>query len=140
MMQRLSKAALAASPNVVRLPTASSRMVDNYRFKEQREAGRRAKNASPFKTRYIDPQVRAKLPDAAALLLVERTPELLLLLAIFESLSMAQQLQIRAQCDLFKHTGAAGRGAAMLVETRTIADSVTLDAALKVLREEARNG
>lgn len=135
MRQRLSKAALAASPNVVRLPTAAPRMVDNYRFAEQRRAGRAARESSPFADRYIHPHVRAKLPDAAALLLVERTPELLLAIALFETLDEEKRRQVRAQCEMLKYTGPSARGAAALIQIRTIGDSVNLDAAMSLLQE-----
>lgn len=139
MRQRATKAILAISPNVVPLPTAAPRMVDNHRFAAQRKAGRQAKDASPFKARYIDPQVRAKMPDAAALLMVERSPELLLAIAIFEALDEPQKRQVRGQCQLLKTTGAAARGAAVMTEVRTIGESLALDAAMAKVREIAED-
>jgi hypothetical protein len=138
-MARLTKAAIAASPNVVRLPTAAPRQVINWRFAEQRRASIASRKDSPFRHRYIDPHVRAKLPDAAALLEVERTPELLLALAIFQALAPEQQAQVRADCEIMKHTGIAARGAATMVQVRTYGDSASLDAAISLLRE-GRNG
>lgn len=135
MFQRLTKAVLAASPNIVRLPTAAPRQVSNRRFTEQRQAAGLARRSSPFKDRYIHPQVRAKLPDAAALLLVDRTPELLLSIALFEALNEDQKQRVRNQCEMLKFTGPEARGAAVLVQLRTIGDSVDLDAAMTLLRE-----
>lgn len=135
MRQRLTKAALATSPNVVRLPTAAPRMVDNHRFAAQRRAGGKARKESPFADRYISPCVRAKLPDAAALLLLDRTPELLLSIALFEALSEDQKRQVRSQCEMLKFTGPSARAAAAVIQVRTIADSVALDAALTLLRQ-----
>lgn len=42
-MARLTKAILAASPNVVQLPTAASRRVNNNRYREQWKAGQAAR-------------------------------------------------------------------------------------------------
>jgi hypothetical protein len=135
MANRLTKAILASSPNVVPLPSAARRQVNNSRFSEQRKASSQARKASRFKERYIQPFVRAELPDAAALLLVEHTPELLLSIAMFEALTEEQRKQVRDQCEMLKFTGPAARGAAVLTQVRTIGDSTALDAAMKLLRE-----
>ncbi|MXO75351.1 hypothetical protein GRI40_09010 [Altererythrobacter aerius] len=110
-------------------------MVNNHRFAEQRKAGTQARQKSPLAERYIHPRVRAKLPDAASLLLLERTPELLLSIALFETLTEQQKGQVRAQCEMLKFTSASARAAAAVIQLRTIGDSVDLDAAMKLLRE-----
>lgn len=119
------------STNVVRLPGAARRKVQqryNKHFRQVVPAMR-----AEWTGEYISPEVRRKLPDAAAMLLLERTPELLLCLAIFESLTPDQQMRVRESCESMKFTGAAARTAAVAIQTRTIGDSVTLAAAMKVL-------
>lgn len=135
MSRRATKAILAACPNVVPLPTAAPRRIENSRWKEQRQASGSARAVSPFKDRYIAPQVRAKLPDAAALLLLDRSAELLLAIAIFEALEEPQKKRVRSQCEMLKFTGPSARGAAVVIQLRTIGDSVDLDAAMKVLKD-----
>jgi hypothetical protein len=121
--------------NVVRLPTAAKRKVQQRNNKHYRALVPAMRAEWPGK--YIAPHVREKIPDAAALLLVERTPELLLSIALFEALSEEQRNQVRSQCEMLKYTSPAARGAAALIQIRTIGDSVSLDAAMKLLREDS---
>lgn len=119
--------------NVVRLPTAARRKVQQRYNKQYRAAA--AEMRAQWPGRYIPPHVRAQLPDAAALLLMERTPELLLAIAMFEALDEGQRMQVRAQCEMLQHTGPAARGAAASIRRRTIGDSVSLDFAMKLVKE-----
>ncbi|KRA80307.1 hypothetical protein [Altererythrobacter sp. Root672] len=124
---------MGAATNVVRLPTAARRKVQQRYNKHFRAIVPEMRAQWPGE--YIDPGVRAKMPDAAALLLVERSPELLLAIAMFETLTEEQRTSVRNRCEMLKYTGASARGAAALIQIRTIGDSVNLDAAMKLLKE-----
>ena len=124
--------------NVVRLPTAARRKVQQRYNRHFREAAREMRKEWPGE--YISPHVREKLPEAAALLQLERTPELLLVLAIFQALSPEQQQQVRADCEMMKYTGAAARAANAAIQIRTIGESFDLHAAMERLRRVTQEG
>ncbi len=114
--------------------TAAPRQVQQRRNRFTRAVA--AELRAQWPGEYIHPGIRAKLPDAAALLCVERTPELLLAVAMFETMSEERRAQVRAYLEPLKNYNAAARGAAILVEPRTIGDQVNLDAAMQLLRRE----
>jgi len=122
------------SSNVVRLPSAARRKVEQRWNKHTRPVAFEMRRQWPGK--YINHTIREKLPDAAALLLIDRSPELLLSIAIFEALDEERRSQVRAYLEMLKHTGDSARGAAAIVQLRTIGDQVSLDAAMKLLRGE----
>lgn len=123
----------ASTSNVVRLPTAARRKVQQRYNKHFRANVPEMRAQWPGK--YIHPGVRAKLPDAAALLLMERTPELLLAMAMFQALTEEQRQSGRNDCEILKYTGPAARAAAATIQIRTIGECVDLDA-MKLLRED----
>lgn len=83
-MPRLSKAQLAG--NVVVLPTAAARQVDNYRYADQRRAGRALKDASPFNAGYLAPHDREADKLADVITAIKQTPELLILSAMLRTM------------------------------------------------------
>lgn len=129
-----TKGGASAPSNVVRLPSAAPRQVQQRRNRFTRAVA--AELRAQWPGEYIHPGIRAKLPDAAALLCVERTPELLLVVAMFETMSEEQRAQVRAYFEPLKHCNVAARGASVLIQLRTIGDQVNLDAAMQLLRRE----
>lgn len=83
-MARLSKAHLDG--NVVALPTAATRQVDNHRFADQRRASLEARKASPFTGRYKHHQEREADRLAAELRAIEQTPALLIVSAMLRTM------------------------------------------------------
>lgn len=84
-MARLTKAHLAAG-NIVALPTAAPRQIDNYRFADQRRAAGAASRASRFKSRYQHHHQREADRLAKELAQIQQTPELLILSAILRTM------------------------------------------------------
>ncbi|WP_390548122.1 hypothetical protein [Qipengyuania sp. MTN3-11] len=69
------------------------------------------------------------------MLALQRTPELLLALLIFQSLDEPQRIIVRRRCEMLKGTGLSARSAAVAIQVRTIGDSVNLDTACNLIRE-----
>ncbi len=84
-MARLTKAHLAAG-NIVALPTAAPRQVDNHRFADQRRASLAARKASRFTDRYQHHQQREADRLAKELTQIQQTPELLIVSAILRTM------------------------------------------------------
>lgn len=95
-MARLTKAALAAG-NIVALPTAATRNVDNYRFAEQRRAVMAARQTSPFADRYRAPSERTADKLAAEVSTIEQTPALLIVSAMLRALDPAAITKVLEQ-------------------------------------------
>lgn len=94
-MARLSKAQLAG--NVVILPTAAARRINNHQFADQRRASFAARQASPFKSRYRHHQEREADRLAAELAAIEQTPALLIVSAMVRALDEAAVTKIMEQ-------------------------------------------
>src|SRR5689334_12786579 len=58
MARRLTTATLAASPNVVRLPTAAPRRINNTRYRQPRRAAQVERKAQPWPGETLLPAVR----------------------------------------------------------------------------------
>lgn len=84
-MARATKAALAAL-NVVVLPTAAPRQVDNYRYADQRRAMREARAGNRFADRYKHPHDREAERLAAELTTIEQSPALLIVSAMIRTM------------------------------------------------------
>lgn len=121
------------SSNVVRLPSSARRKVQqryNRHFRQVVPAMR-----ADWPGEYISPEVRRQLPDAEALLLLRQTPELLLCLAIFQTLAPEQQAQVRHSCEAKKPSVTSARSVAAAIQARTTGESVSLAAAMDLLRK-----
>jgi len=94
-----------AATNLVRLPTAASRKVDNHRWAEQRKAGKRAKAESRMADRYIRPEVRRMLPTAERYYDLMPTPELAVAMAVFHALPFDIQAAAVARMDAMAERG-----------------------------------
>ena len=134
MATRREQGGAEAPPNVVRLPTAARRQVQQRRNRYTRAAA--AELRAQWPGEYISPGIREKLPDAAALLCLERTPELLLAVAMLETMDEDRKAQVRAYLEPLKHHNESARAASALIGLRTVGDQINLDAAAKLLRGE----
>lgn len=72
--------------NVVALPGAAPRKVDNYRFADQRRAAGNARKESPFAERYRHHHAREADRLAADLSAITQTPALLIVSAILRTM------------------------------------------------------
>lgn len=95
-MARTSAAALAA-PNVVALPNAAARKVDNYRYADQRRAVLAARKDSPLCANYRAPWARKADRLAEELAGIEQTPALLIVSAILRTIDADQYMRVLAQ-------------------------------------------
>ena len=94
-MARTSAAALPA--NVVALPSAAARKVDNFRFAEQRRAVSAARKASPLCARYLSPEDRKADQLAQDLIGIDKTPALLIVSAILRTMDADQYQRVAEQ-------------------------------------------
>ena len=89
---------MESASNVVRLPTAPRRQVQQRWNRWTREAARELRDQWPGE--YIPPHVRKMLPLAARVAEMRLTPELRLALNIFEALDGGAQAKVRIQTKL----------------------------------------
>lgn len=90
-MPRATKAMLGA-PNVVPLPTAAPRMVDNHRYAGQRRAVRAARQAAPWPGVYKLPFWRERERENRLIAdHGQRSPEMLIIMTMFELMPTDQR-------------------------------------------------
>jgi len=77
--------------NVVRLPTAAARQVDNYRYAAQRRAALAARCGSPFPNRHRSPSQREADTVADMLAGVEAGAGIRIVTAVLHALDMEQR-------------------------------------------------
>lgn len=118
----------SAPSNVVRLPTAAPRKVDNRRFAEQRQAARAARKGSPFEGRFIHGGIRPYLETANDYYDCAPSPELALALAIFKTLPLADQSAIMAglACQADRGSPAHRKARSVIRVERTLANDERL--------------
>ena len=134
MASTQNSAAAAAPSNVVRLPTAPRRQVQQRWNRWTREAARELRQQWPGE--YIAPHVRKMLPLAARVAEMRLTPELRLALTIFDALDERAQAKVRIQTKLNALKGSAESeiaDAALECCGMSIGDQHSLAAALKQL-------
>ena len=85
------------STNVLRLPTAASRKVQQPCNRWGRAARKELREATPWPGEYIHHQRRAAMRKAEILISIERTPALVLALAIFAELDQDTRLRVIGQ-------------------------------------------
>lgn len=83
--------------NVVRLPTAAHRKVQQKCNRWSRAARKELREAQPWPGEFIDPRRRLALRKAETLVRVERTPALALALAMFAELDDETRLRVVGQ-------------------------------------------
>jgi len=95
----------SGTSNVVRLPTAAPRKVDNVRFVAQRYAARKLREGSPWSTSPVSPATREADAKARRISELAATPELIILRAILSTMDGAQHAAIGAQiaADIWHH-------------------------------------
>ena len=87
----------SAASNVVALPTAAPRKVNNYRYAEQRRAVMEAREESPFADVYQPHYDRAADRLAAEVSAIEQTPALLIVSAMLRALDPAAVTKVLEQ-------------------------------------------
>jgi hypothetical protein len=92
--QPIQQGAPSGASNVVRLPTAAPRKVNNLRFKEQRRIAYDASNRKRFSYRHHTTR-KADL-DAQTLTELSMTPALLIVAAMFKHLPAEAQCEVMA--------------------------------------------
>lgn len=94
---RKTTGAPSGASNVVRLPNAAARQVNNWRYSAQRKAGRALKAASPFNGRYVDPSTRAGRALAEQAMAITQTPALVIVSAILHSMDSEAFAKVAAE-------------------------------------------
>jgi len=125
--------------NVVRLPTAAPRKVDNNRFKEQRRAASVAREHSPFHERYVQPCVRAAMPDARLINDVVLSPALLIAEALLAHADPEMRAKIVAHLAPGAVVGSEAHQQAVAIIRRhkqCLGDKFAFDAARALVAEE----
>lgn len=112
-MRRATKAIMAASPNVVKLPTAAPRTVLNNRYAEQRQAMAALREAQPWPGERLFPGEHEARRMAEVLCAIEQTPALLMVSALLSVLDndtrekVRKQMASHANSDTLAHRQAA---------------------------------
>lgn len=106
----------SAPSNIVRLPTAAPRKVENRRWKEQRQAAREARRETEDRFDHKSPWHRRVEHDAELLGALTYTPALLVVAAMFREMSDDQQQRIIAQLNRHQHKGQPHEQAALVLE------------------------
>lgn len=139
-MARSTKAALAA-PNVVVLPTAAPRQVDNLRYAGQRRAARAARQAEPWPGEKLFPGQREAIRKAEVLRNIQQTPALLIVTALMGAMDDDTRRRV---IEALAPGVAVGRDvsvqavAAVQASRLTIGEQLDLDFAFRRLTEEGR--
>lgn len=100
----------AAAVNVVALPSAAPRKVNNYQFAGQRRAASEERKDSPFASGYRAPWEREADRLAQELAGIEQTPALLIVSAILRTMDAHQYARVVEQ---LAPGAVAGRAPAM---------------------------
>lgn len=129
-------ATAASITNVVQLPTAARRQVQQRWNKQTRHIAGELRKEWPGE--YLPPCIRAKLPDAELLLDNRLTPEQVAVMAIFETMEPEAKLRALNHLRLcaMAIAGTASATALALLRPRSFGDQVNLDAAMNHLRGE----
>lgn len=126
----------SGASNVVRIPTAAARKVDNHRFREQRIQARQLKAGEAHRFTHLWPAQRASMRDAETFVALEMTPALMIASAIFETLQPAQQEAAMVHVGKYKGSEKAQREALLtmrLCRPMTIGEGCNFRAALQAL-------
>lgn len=126
------------SANVVRLPTAAPRKVENNRFKEQRRAASALRNENAFADRYIDPCVRAALPDARLFNEITLTPGLLIASTLLDLIDPEIRDQLVKRLSLGAAVGRKPHQQALMLirrQRQCLGDEFAFRAALHIVEE-----
>lgn len=108
MATQLNQGAASTLSNIVRLPTAAARKVDNRRFASQRRAAIAASDSGPFADRYQTPRHREAVKLASDLMKIKQTPALILVSAILATMDAEAYTKVVGQ---FASGVASGRPA-----------------------------
>lgn len=140
-MARLTKAILATSPNVVKLPTAASRQVNNNRFAEQRAAKAAVRKVQPWPGESLRRGGWQAVEQAKTFDSLEQSPALVLAMMIARALP--SEIREKVVSDLAAgasiNEDAKGALSAVKFATMTVGDVCDLDAARAYLdRQEGR--
>lgn len=109
----IGKGASVAS-NVVRLPTAAPRKVDNNRYSAQRAPKIALRKETAHRFNYQHPGTRAAADDAATYLETNLTPALLIVAAMFKHMPPEAQEEVMRSVDLYTLRGSKAHAQAML--------------------------
>lgn len=126
---------------VVRLPTAAKRQVQNARYSAQRAAAIARRQEWPGE--YIHHGQREARKHAAELLAIEPSPALLIAAAIYAALDTTQRVAVMGKLapDIVRGVPEAKQAFAVLrAMTLNIGQQLDLDRALRRMREEQANG
>lgn len=110
--------------NVVRLPTAARRQVQQRKNKDARAARVALREACPWPGQYVAPWVREADRKAEAIRRIERTPGLLIALTVLQAIPEAQRAHAMLAIERL-----AGTGDQAAIEATALATAVILRAA-----------
>jgi hypothetical protein len=119
--------------NVTRLPTASTRRVQQKRNKASRAAKAALRDGQGQQFPYLHPKIRAAMLEAKLILGCTRSPTLAMALAIWAALSDETRDKAESLLSRMAADEGAARHALALVKRRTIAERVDLDAAFDLI-------
>lgn len=127
---------MTQTTNVIRLPTAARRKVQQGCNRWTRAAREELREAQPWPGEYLPPGQRKAMPLAEILLHVEHSPELSLALAIAAELDEDTRLRVIGR--IAKNGSPFAREAIALVraETATIGEKWDLLAAMERVRKK----
>lgn len=134
-----TRAIAASAANVVRLPTAAPRKINNNRFREQRRAASALRKESAFTDRYIDPCVRAALPDARLFNEITLTPGLLIASTLLDLIEPEIRDQLVKRLSIGAAVGRKPHQQALMLirrQRQCVGDEYAFRAALIVAAEE----
>jgi hypothetical protein len=122
--------------NVVRLPTAARRQVQQKWNRWTRAAKQELREACPWPAEYIAPGRRRALEDAKKIAGVDQTPALAIVLALVRTLDEGQFLRLIR--DIAANGGPAAADAIALVNAQklTVGRALDLQWALERVRSE----
>ena len=125
-------------PNVVILPTAARRQVQQNYNESTRAERRRLREENPWPGQHLYPGQRRAIENAKLVQEVERTPELAMLLAIFAALDPETRAKVDEQLALMGIGGCRRvRQAQALLSIRTLGDRLDSDFAFRYLEGES---
>lgn len=134
-MPRATKAALAAS-NVVALPTAAPRQVNNSRYAAQRQARLALRHEQPWPGEHKWPHLRRQDVEDRLCATMERSPELLIVMTMFELMGVDQQQELAAKVASYAAQLRDDASAAAALITRRLSASSERKAELAHLLSE----
>jgi len=134
-MARTASAALPS--NVVRLPTAAARQVDNYRYAAQRRAALAARCGSPFPDRHRSPWQREADTVADMMAGVETGAGIRIITAVLHALDMDQRRAVVERLAVESLSGAPEARQAVAVAKSA---AMTLGQQMDLVRALDRKG